>query len=296
MKALYIANIPDHTTNPHKKAVYNILEKLYDEVICLSTIIDPLQLHNIADYIKNTNDPIFLWGHVHPFAVWVTDLCKRFSKTFIVVERGLIPTQTETDFAFFAGGICCDAINIQPKYFDPSTYDKNVSLIKEHYKQYRLERKQPKDKIVVVGQLMFDSTITHFANFKDYSSLIDQIVDKEKIDIKTTDVIFCPHPRESIRDFKYRLSDKRTIEECQDAKMVYSVSSTTSYEIAGLDIPIKILANGNMPFPLNRGWDNVMQCLSTMRDFEFDSNTPKNEILEKIDRVKDIVSTEFCYE
>ena len=285
---IYADNENSQQSDKYKKAVLEILTNTYGNISLPLFASNAHSLKEISKGIISSSEPIFIWNNLKPYSVWAIDLCRRFNKDYVVIERGIVPSQGEDNFSFYAGGICFDNLNIQPKYFDPSSYEKNLDVIEKHYKNNNLSRQKEKDKIVIIGQLLFDSTITHYSNFNDYEELIDMVVRHEQININDTEIVYCSHPRHKITHSKYCISNQQTIRECLDAKMVYAVSSTTIYEIYGLDIPTTIMGFAKNAFPTTRGWNNRFECLSTALDYHFNSKTSPQDIKNKVNKIIEI--------
>lgn len=281
---LYLDSDNAQNIDGYKIQLKNILSKLGD-IHTLKLDTDPLLCEQISNRIKNYEGAIIVWNNLKPLSLWAIDLCKRFNKNYAVVERGVVPTQLENNYAFYAGGIGFECANIDPQYFNPNTYPSNMEKIKDYYSSNHLYKSPAKDKIVFVGQLLFDSTMTHFSNTKSYVDLIKTYVEQHKIDSSNTDIVFCPHPRDDknrYKDFEYRLSDQKTILECLDAKLVVCVSSTIIYELYGLEIKTDIIGFGYNQFPTKRHWQNHLHCLSTALDFHFDTTTTPEILLTKL--------------
>lgn len=283
---LYLDSDNAQNVDYYKKQLKDILSMLGRvDTINLST--DPIQCCGISHKIKNYDGVVIIWNNLKPLSLWAIDLCRRFDKKYTVVERGVVPTQLDNNYAFYSGGIGFECTNIDPKYFDPNTYASNLLTISSHYTNNNLAKTETKNKIVFVGQLLFDSTMTHFFNIESYPDLIEKYLSQSNIDHKDTEIVFCPHPRDDknqYQNFKYRLSDKKTITECLDAKLVVAVSSTIIYELYGLDIKTDIIGFGYKRFPTQRNWKHKFHCLSTALDFHFDTTTAKDVLETKLNR------------
>ena len=288
---LYLDNENDQNRDPFKQKINDVLLKTYSKVHMIEFNKDALSCYSVSEHIKQNDELIVIWNSLKPFCTWAVDLCQRFNKDYVLVERGLVPSQGVDNFCFFAGGLCFDNLNIDPKYFDPNTYENNKEIINSHYKEKNLQRIEPKDKIVFIGQVTFDSTVTHFHSVTDQIQIIDNYISDNQIDTDKTKIVYCPHPRmrKEFKECKYPVSNQETINECLDAKLVVAISSTTIYEIAGLGIPIDILGKGKYPFPTQRNWNNITECLSTALDFHFNTNTDSSKIKSIIDQTVRIV-------
>lgn len=281
---LYLDSDNAQNIDSCKLQLKNILSKLGD-IHTLNLDTDPLLCEQISNRIKNYDGVVVIWNNLKPLSLWVIDICKRFNKNYAIVERGIVPTQLENNYGFYAGGIGFECANIDPKYFNPTTYPSNIKIIKDYYDSNNLYKTPSKDKVVFVGQLSFDSTMTHFSNTTSYANLIKTYLEQHKIDASSTDVVFCPHPRDDknkYKDFGYRLSDRKTILECLDAKLVVCVSSTIIYELYGLEITTDIIGFGHKQFPTKRHWKNHLHCLSTALDCHFDTTTTPEALLAKL--------------
>lgn len=291
MSVLYIDNENMQTKDTIKNGFLQVLKNAYPSSIAVPTFNDnALELQKIAEFIKNTRDPIFIWNNLKPYCVWAIDICNRFNKDYIIVERGIVPSQGSDNYSFYAGGICFDNINIAPEFFDSNTFDSNLDIIENHYNKNKLVKKDEKDKIVIIGQLLFDSTVTHYSYINNYEVLINQIIDHYKININETEVVFCNHPRNIIKEkFKYKISQRPSIIECLDAKMVYAISSTIIYELIGLGINVTILGQSKKLFPTERSWEKILHCHSTALDYHFNTKTPAKEIHNKVSQILSII-------
>jgi hypothetical protein len=289
---LYLDNENDQNRDGFKRALGSVLVKAYQNVSIAELKHDAYTAYGVSEAIKRHKGIIVIWNSLKPFCTWSVDLCQRFNKDYVLVERGLVPSQGVDNFCFLAGGLCFDNLNIDPKYFDPNTYEKNKEIIDSHYKEKNLQRIEPKDKIVFIGQVPWDSTVTHFHSVTDQIQIIDNYISDNQIDVNKTKIVYCPHPRmrEAFKECKYPVSNQETINECLDAKLVVAVSSTTIYEIAGLGIPVDILGKGKYLFPTQRNWNNIKECLSTALDFHFNTSTDSDQIKEIIDRTVSITN------
>ena len=280
-------------------------------VSCLSTVYklevtgppkNPIECWAITNHIKNYDGIILVWNNLKPTCSWVIDLCKRYNKEYAIVERNLLPTQQKDSFMLFSGGICFDSTNLDPKYFSAENYQENMSKIYNHYSKNNLRKLKSKKKIVFIGQLVWDSTMTHFYSANDPDNIYDEIIDDyikdNKINTDEYQIIFCPHPiielrlKDKIKEYpvccnlpkKYEISTKETIKECLDAEKVVSVSSSIIYEIMGLGIDVEILGKGKGVFPALREWDDLNHCLSTIMDFQFNVKDNPEKIKNIINR------------
>lgn len=271
-------------SDPIKKRATDVLVRSFDSAIITNVNANPHNCVKFTNVIKNTNSIVIIWNNLKPFSAYAIDLCNRFNVDYVILERGLVPSQGDDNYSFYSNGICFDNINISPENFDSNTYDKNLQRIKDYYTSQNLERKQPIDKIVFVGQLLFDSTITHYTRIDSYDTFIDSYIAEKSIDTNKTEIVYCPHPRMSDVKSKHKVSKKKTIEECLDAKYVVAVSSTLIYELVGLGIPVDITGNGPYQFPTERGWDEILKCHSTALDFHFNSQTRPEQIKAIIEK------------
>jgi hypothetical protein len=275
-------------SDPIKKRATDVLVRSFDSAIITNVNANPNNCVKFANVIKNTNSIVVIWNNLKPFSIYAIDLCSRFDSDYVIIERGIVPSQGDDNYAFYANGICFDNTNISPENFDPNTYDKNVETIKNYYHSRNLHRKEPVEKIVFVGQLLFDSTITHYTRIDSYDTFIDSYIKEKSIDTNKTEIVYCPHPRMSGVKSKYKISKKKTIEECLDAKYAVAISSTLIYELVGLNIPVKITGKGPYKFPTERGWNEILKCHSTALDFHFNSQTEPEQIKTIIEKTINI--------
>jgi len=275
-------------SDPIKKRATDVLARSFDSAIITNVNANPHNCVKFANVIKNTNSIVVIWNNLKPFSTYAIDLCNRFDSDYVIIERGIVPSQGNDNYAFYSNGICFDNTNISPENFDPNTYDKNLETIKNHYASQNLHRKEPVEKIVFVGQLLFDSTITHYTRIDSYEDFIDSYIKEKSIDTNKTEIVYCPHPRMPTKESKYKISNKKTVEECLDAKYVVAVSSTIIYELVGLNIPVDIVGKGPYKFPTERGWDEILKCHSTALDFHFNSKTEPEQIKTKIEKTINI--------
>ena len=107
----------------------------------------------------------------------------------------------------------------------------------------------------------------------------------EKHNINKSDVVICPHPRNINVKSKYKISNKKTIKECEDAKLAVGISSTTMYEILGMGCPVEILGgNDKLIHPINREWSSKKLIIPCILQNQFESSDPKDQILKKINK------------
>lgn len=271
-------------SDPIKKRATDVLVRSFQSYIITNVNTNPHYCVKFANVIKNTNSIVVIWNNLKPFSTYSIDLCNRFDTDYVILERGIVPSQGDDNYAFYSSGICFDNINISPENFDPNTYEKNLETIQNYYRSQNLQRKEPIEKIVFVGQLLFDSTITHYARIDSYDVFIDSYIKEKSIDVSKTEIVYCPHPRMSGVKSKYRISNKKTVEECLDAKYVVAVSSTIIYELVGLNIAVDIIGKGSYKFPTERGWDEILKCHSTALDFHFNSQTTPEQIKAIIEK------------
>lgn len=292
MNIIFIDDENSQAKCRHRRNVLTALQKVANVVVPSATFKNRArQLANINSCIKNKDNIVVIWNSLRPISVWAIDLCKRYGRGYCVVERGLIPNQGVDNYCLFSGGMCFDCLNIDPKYFNTSTYAENVKKINRYYYANDYKRAEPTDKVVIIGQIPTDTTMTHFAlNFKNFETLIEQTKQKEK------NVIFCPHPqlakayRKNFRtkNFPCDISYVKTIEECLDAKYVISYASSIIYELRWLEIPVKIIGLGNNRFPTERNWINIKHCHSTALDFHFNSKTTQEDMKVKLELASEI--------
>lgn len=271
-------------SDPIKKRATDVLVRSFQSYIITNVNTNPHHCVKFANVIKNTNSIVVIWNNLKPFSTYTIDLCNRFDTDYVILERGIVPSQGDDNYAFYSSGICFDNINISPENFDPNTYEKNLETIQNYYRSQNLQKKEPIEKIVFVGQLLFDSTITHYAKIDSYDVFIDSYIKEKSIDVSKTEIVYCPHPRMSCVKSKYRISNKKTVEECLDAKYVVAVSSTIIYELVGLNIAVDIIGEGPYKFPTERGWDEILKCHSTALDFHFNSQTTPEQIKAIIEK------------
>ena len=275
-KIIFVDHDGQHKTDPTKSLCTKALAGAFDQAVLMGAPRDAYDTKKSVDLISNA-DLIILWNNLKPTSTWVHDLCCRFNIPSVVVERGIVPSQGKDNFSFFQGGICFDNTNLYPSQ-TTLNYDKNVKILKQHYADNKLVRLDPIDKIVVVGQLDFDSTMTHFST----STSWNQLIKSTQHQFPNNEVVFCPHPRDNFTEVDCRVSSVSTIHECLDAKLAVMVSSTISYELAGLGVPLAITGVGTKTFPLLRGWTKPLECQATALDFHFNSNTSRQDIRNKI--------------
>lgn len=185
------------------------LEEISKKVICFSCPQGGIQAGQAADIIKSSSLVVH-WNGSSIGSFWVTEICKTFNIPYVIVEMGLLP-QKET-YIFDKEGICCRSASL----------GKNIKL--------REDPKKDLSKVVFVCQLEFDSTVYHYSNFKNNEHFIDHYVNS--MNINPDNVTVCPHPRNPRVSSKYRISTKKTIDECADCSLAIGISSTTMYEIA----------------------------------------------------------------
>ena len=236
-----------------KTQLLKYLAKAYPnaEIAGLMCDNNAFTVHKFSKHIK-TSDMVVIWNGSEMGCFWAKEICKAFNKPFCVVERGLFP-QGNSNFIVNKEGICCRSESIQEKYLDKSNLDQFKKTISEHFLKNNLEYKNPEEKYVFVFQLEFDSTVYHYSNFLSNEDMVDKFVKSNKIN--PSKVVICPHPRNRNIESKYKVSQKRTIEECQNAKLAIGISSTTMYEILAMGCPVKVLGGNNkLVHPINRQW------------------------------------------
>lgn len=282
---------------PVKTKLVNCLKDVY-ELIITGPSKNSVENWLLVNHFKKHNGPILIWNNLKPSCVWLEDFCKRFDKRYAFIERNLMPTQRDDIFMLFAGGISFDSINIDPSFFQKDTYEINLHKIKQHYESKNLIRMKPKKKIVFIGQMVWDSTVTYFYNLDSYDALIDKYIKDNNIDLNIYEIIFCKHPILDLRlkdkldqypyncnlTQKYKISNVETIQECLDAEKVVSISSSIIYELMGLGIPVDILGTGQKTFPALRNWKSFDECLSTIMDFQFHIEDDHDHIKNVINR------------
>lgn len=277
---IFFDNDNQHKSDPTKSLCTQALSSAFDSVLLMGSPSNAYDCKKSADYIKGA-DLVIVWNNLKPSCLWVMDLCKRFNTPYVVVERGIVPCQGKDNFSFFAGGICFDNTNLTPS-MTTENYDQNVEIIQDHYRSHNLIRPSTiQDKIVVVGQLDFDSTMTHYTDIPSWQHLINATAERFPND----HIVFCPHPRDNFTSVDCAVSNKPTVQECLDARAAILVSSTIAYELAGLNIPLGILGQGAYPFPLLRGWTKPLECQATALDYHFTSkSTPEciHKIVERL--------------
>jgi hypothetical protein len=206
------------------------LEEISEKVICFSCPQGGIQAGQAADIIKSSSLVVH-WNGSSVGSFWVTELCRAFDIPYVIVEMGLLP-QKET-YIFDKEGICCRSKSL----------GKNLKLKKEF--KYDLS------KVVFVCQLEFDTTVYHYSKFKNNEEFIDHYV--SSMNINPSNVIICPHPRNPNITSKYKISNKKTINECSDCSLAIGISSTTMYEIALAGKNVMVVGEYNKGVhPINR--------------------------------------------
>lgn len=281
---------------PIKSRLVNCLKNLYD----LSLAEKPknaIESWIVAEYLKNFQGKILIWNNLKTSCAWFIDLCKRCDCDYAIIERNLMPSQLDDYFMLFAGGISFDSVNLYPKFFQKETYQHNIDSITKYYQDKNLIKKSSKKKIVFVGQLVWDSTMTHFYKLDSYDNLITNYIIDNNIDTEQYEIVFCQHPILNLRlkdkldqypvncnlVTKYKTSTQETVVECLDAEKVVTISSTIIYQLMALGIDVEILGQGSRKFPALRNWDKLDQCFSTIMDFQFSIN-------DKPERIKNIIN------
>ena len=113
--------------------------------------------------------------------------------------------------------------------------------------------------------------------------MVDAFVADNNIDINN--VVICPHPRNRNIKSKYKISNKPTIKECQDAKLAVGISSTTMYEILGIGCPVKVLGgNKRLVHPINREWNDKKLIIPCILQNQFDIKDNVDIIKHKIEK------------
>ena len=149
MQVIFFDDDNKHRLDPIKARCTQALSSAYENLILMGPPSQAYDAKKSADYIKSS-DLVVVWNNLKPSSVWVIDMCRRFNVKYLIVERGIVPCQGSDNFSFFACGICFDNTNLTPERTTPN-YDKNVEIIKHHYESNGLVRREPTNKIVVVG-------------------------------------------------------------------------------------------------------------------------------------------------
>lgn len=266
-----------------KTQLLKYLAKAYPnaEIAGLMCDNNAFTVHKFSKHIK-TSDMVVIWNGSEMGCFWAKEICKTFNKPFCVVERGLFP-QGNSNFFVDKEGVCCRSESIQEKYLDKSNLDQFKKTISEHFLKNNLEYKNPEEKYVFVFQLEFDSTVYHYSNFLSNEDMVDKFVTSNKIN--PSKVVICPHPRNKNIESKYKVSQKRTIEECQNAKLAIGISSTTMYEILAMGCPVKVLGGNNkLVHPINRQWSDKNLIIPTILQNQLESTDDADTIKYKIEK------------
>ena len=261
----------------------NYLFKAYpdSDIVGIRCDNNAFSVYNCSKEIKSS-DLVVIWNGSEMGCFWAKEVCRSFNIPFCVIERGLFP-QGESNFVVDKEGICCRSESIQEKYLDKSNLNELKKRVSDYFLKHNLEYKKPEDKYVFVLQLEFDSTVYHYSNFSSNEEMVDKFVKSNKIN--PSKVVICPHPRNKNIESKYRVSKKRTIEECQNAKLAIGISSTTMYEILGMGCPVKVLGdNDKLIHPINRQWSNKNLIIPTILQNQLESSDDGNTIKYKIEK------------
>lgn len=234
------------TNNLFKKVVYfcpygghedqdrgnllNKLKEISDEVICFSCPNGGLQAGEAAKIIKSSSLVVH-WNGSSIGSFWVTEICRNFDIPYVIAELGLLPQKNT--YIFDKEGICCRSKSL------------GENIIKRKKTNFDLS------KVVFVCQLEFDSTVYHYSDFKNNEEFIDYYVNLYKLEAEN--VVVCPHPRNLNVKSKYKISKKRTIDECSNSSLAIGISSTTMYEIALSGKEVLVVGEYNKGVhPINR--------------------------------------------
>ena len=266
-----------------KNQLVKYLSKAYPGVNIIGITCDnnAFSVHEFSKNIK-TSDIVVIWNGSEMGCFWAKEVCKTFNIPFCIIERGLFP-QGDSNFIIDKEGICCRSESIQEKYLDRSNLNQFKKTVSDYFLKHNLEYKKPEDKYVFVLQLEFDSTVYHYSNFSSNEEMVDKFVRSNKID--PSKVVVCPHPRNKNIESKYRVSKKRTIEECQNAKLAIGISSTTMYEILAMGCPVKVLGGSDkLIHPINRQWSDKNLIIPTILQNQIELTDDADTIRYKIEK------------
>lgn len=266
-----------------KTQLVQYLSKAYPDADIVGITCDnnAFAVHKFSKDIK-TSDIVVIWNGSEMGCFWAKEVCKTFNTPFCIIERGLFP-QGNSNFIVDKEGICCRSESIQEKYLDKSNLNQFKKTVSDYFLKHNLEYKKPEDKYVFVLQLEFDSTVYHYSNFSSNEEMVDKFVRSNKID--PLKVVICPHPRNKNIESKYRVSKKRTIEECQNAKLAIGISSTTMYEILAMGCPVKVLGgNDKLIHPINRQWSDKNLIIPTILQNQIELTDDADTIRYKIEK------------
>lgn len=269
--------------DPIKSKLIHCIKNIYPgcTIKLLSANSDAMIAFATSEIIKKS-DLVIIWNGMEVGCFWVSEICKTFNIPYCIIERGLFP-QSPTNFIVDRSGICCRSESINEKYLDKSKLPELNAKILSFYNERNLKYKIGGDKYLFIFQLEFDSTVYHFSNYKSNEDMVDKFVSKHKICPSL--VLVCPHPRNPNVKSKYKISKNKTIVECQTAKLVIGISSTTMYEALGMGCPIKILGgNKNLIHPINRTWSNENLIIPTILQNQFDISEGSFSITKKIEK------------
>jgi len=266
-----------------KKKFINCLNRAYDNPSLSFYCCDKnsIQSYQTAKNLKES-DMAFIWNGSEIGCFWFKELCQYFKIPYCIVERGLFP-QAPDNFIIDSDGICCRSKSLNESSLVQGEVENNICQIKKYYLDRKIQRKKPKDKYVFVFQLDFDSTVYHYSNYTSNEQMVDDFVAKHKV--SPDSVVVCPHPRNKNIKSKYKISDKQTIKECEDAVLAIGISSTTMYEIHGMGCPVKVLAgNQDLIHPINRQWSDKNLIIPCVLQNQFDIKDNSDIIKRKIDK------------
>ncbi len=274
--------------DPVKKKFTKCLRGLYNNssLSFYSCNKSSAQSYKTAKNLKKS-DIAFIWNGSEIGCFWFKELCQYFEIPYCIVERGLFPQGLE-NFIIDSDGICCRSKSLNQSYLVQNEIEINKAQVKKYYLDRKIERKLAKDKYVFVFQLDFDSTVYHYCNYTSNEQMVDDFVINNNIN--PNNVIICPHPRNKNIKSKYKISNKQTIKECEDAALAVGISSTTMYEILGMGCPVKVLGgNKKLVHPINRDWTDkklIIPCiLQNQFDIKDDSHIIKRKIERNLNRV-----------
>lgn len=268
--------------DPVASRLIQTLKNIYSDEIYLSFCNNfAPNVYLLSEKIKQA-ESVFIWNGSEAGCFWVIEICESFNIPYCVFERGLFP-QSDSNFMVDMKGISCRSESIRERYLNKSELPNNFRTIAKHYSDREITRKPPKEKYVFVFQLEFDSTVYHYSSYNSNEEMVDQFIASNDIDPST--VVVCPHPRNKGITSKYKISNRNTIKECEDACVAIGISSTVMYEILGMGCPVKVLGgNVKMVHPINREWSSKELIIPCILQNQFDSSDPEEQIFEKIQR------------
>ena len=273
MKVLHISDEATVNTKP----IVAILRNTYGNC----QLVTSYEVESDPDILRGAG-LVVIWWNLDPFfakRALVPVLVRKIPHVF--VETSMVPRQQAGVFAFYNGGPSFACTNLIPQFTTPN-YEQNVAHLKQFYTH---KRQIPKQKVVVVGQMMLDVE----GNEHSMDNMIRKKIRKE---YQNWEVVFCRHPKDEISIVKNcPTSTKSTVEECMDASVAVMGYSTMAYELDAYDIDVEFLIKSKAYHPIHRPWTKPLECQATALDYQFNVHTSPDTIRSIIDRLQEQLKT-----